>query len=85
MAARLRAPHQAEVRAKIQSSQLINALTNHVFGKNDMKATQVNAALGLLRKSVPDLTNTTLTGPDGGAVQFSVIERKIVDAANPNG
>ena len=72
MAARLRLPHQEEVRAKIQASQLINALTNHVFGKNEMKATQVTAALGLLRKSVPDLLNTTLTGPDGGALKIVI-------------
>jgi hypothetical protein len=54
--------HDEETRAKIQTSQLINRLTNHVLGKCDMAATQVTAALGLLRKSLPDLTATQHSG-----------------------
>lgn len=56
MAARSRKiRHDDETRAKIQASQLINRLTDHVLGSVDMKPTQVTAALGLLKKAVPDL------------------------------
>jgi len=68
MAARLRPTHQAEVRTKIQSSQLINVLHNHAIGKTEMTASRVSAALGLLKKAVPDLQAMALTGADGGAV-----------------
>ena len=56
MAARLHLKHQDSVRAKIQSSQLVNALQNHVHGKNDMSQTQVRAAEILLKKTMPDLS-----------------------------
>lgn len=50
--------HQEDVRRKIQSSQLINRLTSHALGKADpkMDSSQVTAALGLLKKAVPDLS-----------------------------
>ncbi len=57
MAARSRKiRHDDETRAKIRSSQLINRLEGHVFGQVDLSATQVSAALGLLRKTIPDLS-----------------------------
>jgi hypothetical protein len=65
MAARtLRPRHQDEIRQKIQTSQLLNRLTNHGLGKlkNGMDATQVSAALGVLRKALPDLTATEHSG-----------------------
>lgn len=68
MAARILKPrHQDEVRTKIQSSQLINRLQNHALDLLDkpMDATQISAALGLLKKSIPDLSATTIGNPDG--------------------
>lgn len=56
MAARLNKRQDPSTRAKIQSSQLVNALCNHVLGKNKMNSTQVTAALGLLKKTLPDLS-----------------------------
>ena len=56
MAARLRLKHQDEVRAKIQTSQLVNRLQDHSVGKNEMSTTQVRAAEILLRKTMPDLS-----------------------------
>lgn len=44
-----------EAREKIRTTQIVNRLTNHVLGKVDMSSTQVTAALGLLRKAIPDL------------------------------
>lgn len=49
--------HDENTRAKIQASQLINRLTNHVLGKVDMQPSQVTAALGLLKKTLPDLSS----------------------------
>lgn len=48
--------HDDETRAKIQGSQLINRLQDHVLGAVDLKPTQVTAALGLLKKIIPDLS-----------------------------
>jgi len=56
MAARLNARHSEMVREKIRASQLVNRLEDHVLGEVDMSPTQVSAALGLLRKCVPDLS-----------------------------
>ena len=58
MAARLNPRHQEMVRDKIRASQLVNALENHVLKGTKMQPSQVTAALGLLKKCVPDLTNT---------------------------
>src|SRR5689334_5378254 len=64
MAARIRLKHQDEVRARIQASQLINRLTDHALGnlEKPMDPSQVTAALGLLRKSIPDLSATEHKG-----------------------
>lgn len=80
MAARLRKQHQDEVRAKIQASQLINFLQGHALrGAGSKNAnTRVRAALGLLAKTVPDLSTVQHTGEGGGPV---VVE--LVRFANP--
>lgn len=44
-----------EHRVKIQNSNILNALIEHVQGTREMSATQVSAGLGLLRKVMPDL------------------------------
>lgn len=62
---RCRRIHRDEnTRAKIQAAQLINRLTNHVLGKlrKPMEASQVTAALGLLKKALPDLSATNIQG-----------------------
>lgn len=53
-------------RAKIQASQLMNRLAAHVEGVVDLSPTQVRAAEILLKKTVPDLARTEVTGPEGG-------------------
>jgi hypothetical protein len=75
MAARLSPRHDDRSRSKIQTSQLINRLNLFALGAPDpcsihgkpieMTDTQVRAALGLLRKTLPDLAVTELRGdPD---------------------
>lgn len=63
MAARKRAVSlNDEWRAKIQTSMLINRLSDHVEGKVELSSTQVTAALGLLKKTAPDLTAVEHSG-----------------------
>lgn len=49
--------HDENTRKKIQASQLIKVLTEHVLGEREMSSTQVTAALGLMKKILPDLSN----------------------------
>lgn len=51
------------MREKIDVLALIDALELHVFGDNKMTATQVNAALALLRKTLPDLLSVPVQKP----------------------
>lgn len=74
MAARKQLWHPDEVRQKIQASQLINRLTEHVnSGKPLMDSSQVTAAVKLLGKVLPDLSSTALTNPDGGPLKVEVV------------
>ncbi len=54
-----------ETRARIRTTMIIGRLQKHVEGKCQMTSTQVKAADILLRKRLPDLTKTELTGVDG--------------------
>lgn len=77
MAARRGPPVNAlmtnEHRAKIKSSQILNALQEHVLGKRAMQQTQVTAAVALLRKVMPDLSQTTMTGDPNNPIEHRVI------------
>jgi hypothetical protein len=74
MAARLNPRHAEMVREKIRASQLVNRLEDHALGEAEMSATQVSAALGLLKKVVPDLSAQQISGDADNplAVQASV-------------
>jgi hypothetical protein len=61
-------------RVKIQNSNILNSLIEHVEGKREMSATQVSAGLGLLKKVLPDLSSVELSGEGGGPLQV-VIQR----------
>lgn len=62
MAIRKKLTHDMRTREKIRTSQLINRLENHVLGKIELSATQVTAALGLMKKTLPDLTAVEHSG-----------------------
>ena len=66
MAARtVKIRHDEETRAKIQTSQLLNRLNDHVFGEADISQTQMKAIEVLLRKTLPDLAAVQISGdPD---------------------
>lgn len=52
-------------RVKIQNSNILSCLIQHVEGNREMSATQVTAGLGLLKKVLPDLAASADTGKDG--------------------
>jgi len=82
MAARGRSPGYAmsnEHRDKIKNSNILNALIEHTEGTREMSASQVSAGLGLLRKVMPDLAATELSGEV--SLQVTRIERVLVKAA----
>jgi hypothetical protein len=54
MAARKRLRLALKTRERIRTSMLINRLQDHVFGRCEMTPTQVKAALSVLRKTLPD-------------------------------
>lgn len=66
MAARkVKVRHDEATRAKIQASQLINRLEAHALTGLHLEPTQIKAIEILLRKTLPDLSNMTLSGdPD---------------------
>ena len=74
MAARVFSPkHDQHTRDKIQTSQLVTRLNSFALDTENsprvqMTSDQVRAALGLLKKTIPDLAVTAHTGPDGGPV-----------------
>ena len=69
-------------RGKIQASRILDVLIDYAEGDKEMSASQVSAALGLLKKALPDLSTVALPGEadDADAVpEYSAIEIRIVD------
>ena len=56
MAARNRKGLSENTRERIQTSMIVNRLTDHILGTVEMNASQVSAALGLIKKTLPDLS-----------------------------
>lgn len=73
MAARtLRPKHSEEIRAKIQTSVILDYLHKHIKGLHEMTPAQVRSAEILLKKSIPDLSAVQLSGPNGGDIPLAV-------------
>lgn len=89
MAARLNGAHQADIRAKIKTSQLVNRLQDFVLDGKDPKtgdpieidAPRLKAIEILLRKSLPDLSAVTVSG-DAESPLLAIIERRIVKSGD---
>ena len=63
MAARInKIRHDDNTRAKIKAGNIINRLEKLIAGKVEMAPHAVTAALGLLRKTLPDLTSVEHSG-----------------------
>ncbi|RYG57081.1 MAG: hypothetical protein EON56_03090 [Alphaproteobacteria bacterium] len=65
--------HTDEIRAKIQTSQLLNRLTDHALGKVELSATQVRAIEVLIKKTLPDLSSVDLTATHQGEIVAKVV------------
>jgi hypothetical protein len=59
-----------EHRDKIKNSNILNALVEHACGEREMSATQVSAGLGLLKKVMPDLAATQISGDEDQPVEI---------------
>ncbi|UGQ44962.1 hypothetical protein [Massilia endophytica] len=60
------------MRTKIQASQLINRLTDHALGLNDLTPTQIKAIEILLRKSLPDLSAVAHEGEIDSSITVNI-------------
>lgn len=56
---------QEYYRSKIRTGMIVSTLQQHVEGRREMSATQIQAGLGLLRKVLPDLAMHELTAGNG--------------------
>jgi hypothetical protein len=61
-----------EHRAKIQKSNVLNALIEHAEGKREMSPSQVTAGLGLLKKCLPDLQSVEISGDDNAPLKMVI-------------
>lgn len=65
-------------RSAIQTSMLVNRLQDHVKGNVELSKSQVSAALGLLKKTAPDLSSVQMSGdPENPVVQR--VEMVVID------
>lgn len=90
MAARLNPFNQESVKQKIQTTQLVKRLQDHILGEIELSATQIDAAKFLLNKrlsNAPTEVKQELTGKDGGPVELVQSSKswlsEIINAAKP--
>ena len=74
------AAYAEAVRARIRAGGIANRLEKHVLGQVEMTSTQVQAALGLLKKVVPDQHYTEMVGKDGTELIPRKVEVSLVRA-----
>lgn len=79
MAARKNLMHSDRTRERIKASMLLNRLEKFVEGDVELNAAQVSAALGLLKKVVPDLQAVSLDGQLDHKVVGEVVFRGLND------
>lgn len=72
----------ADPRARIETERIIDRLTAYILGEIELSSPQVSAALGLLKKSLPDLATAPLADPLDRRTIVEVI--KYTDAAPPD-
>lgn len=85
MAARKNLAHSPLTRERIKTGMLVNRLTLFVEGKVELSKNQVAAALGLLKKVIPDLQSVEMTGDESKPIhvtQSTRIIKREGDASN---
>ena len=74
MAARKRQVKLSEEwRDRIRSAGILQRLDKAAMGEIEITATQLKAAEIVLRKTIPDLNKTELTGKDGGKIEIEAL------------
>ncbi len=74
----------AATRAKIQTTQLIKRLQDSALGKIELESNRIKAIEILLRKTLPDLSQTTLVGDPNSPLQ-TVNRIELVDLGSGTG
>ena len=73
MAARKRQVRLSEEwRERIRAAAILQRLDRAAMGEVDMTSSQLKAAEIVLRKTIPDLNKTELSGPDGGKITVEI-------------
>lgn len=85
MAARKRTWTPEIVRSRIRASMLVNRLTKYVRGEIEMQPAQVTAALGLLKKTVPDLSAIEHSGEMSYRTAADLSDALLSDIATGSG
>lgn len=66
-------PTRKELQESIMNANIVNNLIQFVKGERDMTGNQVKAATSLLKKILPDLSSTKVTGEVNGQMTLQVI------------
>jgi hypothetical protein len=67
-------------RRKIRASSILDALIEYAEGRRDMSSSQVSAALGLLKKALPDLSTESPSDEiDRDAEGRSTLENDLIE------
>ena len=65
-------PWEDSVRQKIKTSMLVNRLMDYVKGDVQLDSGQVTAALGLMKKTLPDLAAVQHSGDEQSPVKMVI-------------
>ncbi len=65
-------PWDDSVRLKIKTSMLVNRLQEFVESKVELQPHQVTAALGLMKKTLPDLASVELSGDPDKPIKITI-------------
>lgn len=68
-----------KVRERIKTTLIVKALSNHILNGTEMSKSQVSAALGLLKKTLPDLqmVDATLRGDRANPIVISSTDAEL--------
>ncbi len=61
-----------EHRLKIQNSNILSYLIEHITGDRKMSQTQVTAGIALMKKTLPDLAAVTVSGNPDSPVKMVI-------------
>ena len=73
----MRKTHQDDVRAKIKVSNLLTRLHKYADGElsdEDISPNRLNAIKILLAKALPDLSQVSITGENGGPLVVEIVK-----------